>query len=80
MCSTYHNPAEKKKTMSINPTATVSINYTRVPLFPGFFIAERGNGGQTRDETTTADVQVHFEAFRNMSLRSACFIDDAFFW
>jgi len=71
----------KEKTVYINHTATVSINYTsRVPLFPGVFIAEKGDGGEARDETTTVDVQAHFEAFWNVSLRSVCFIDDTFFW
>jgi hypothetical protein len=55
--STHHSPAEKKKTISINHTATVSINYTtRVPLYSDVFMAERGDGSETRDETTTVDV------------------------
>jgi len=31
--------------MSINATATISINYTKIPLFPCVIIAERGDGG-----------------------------------
>jgi len=70
----------KEKAMYINHTVTISINYTRVPLFPGVFIAEKVDGGEARDETTTVDVQAHIEAFWNMSLRFAFFIDDTFFW
>jgi hypothetical protein len=29
--STYHNPADKKKTVSTNHTAIISINYTTTP-------------------------------------------------
>ena len=38
-------------------------------------VGESGSG-----DTTTVDVQKHLGAFLNMSLRSACFLDEVFFW
>jgi hypothetical protein len=46
------------------------------------FIAEEvvGIGGEGSGVTTIVDIQTLFEAFLNMSLRSACCIDEVFFW
>jgi hypothetical protein len=46
------------------------------------FIAEvvYGVGDSKSGDTTTVDVQTLLEAFLNMSLRHAYFIDEAFFW
>jgi hypothetical protein len=51
-------------------------------VFPGVFIVEGvdGVGGKESVDTTAVDVQTLFEAFWNMLLRSACFIDEAFPW
>jgi hypothetical protein len=51
-------------------------------VFSGVFIAEEvdGVGDRGSGDTTMVDVQILLEAFLNMPLRSACFIDEAFFW
>jgi len=48
----------------------------------GVFTAEYvdGVGGKGLRDTTTVDVQTLLETSLNMSLKSACFIDDAFLW
>jgi len=38
-----------------------------------------GVGDKGSRDNTTVDVQTHLEAFVNISLRSASFIDEAFF-
>jgi len=38
-----------------------------------------GGGNKGSGDTKMVDVQTHFEAFLNMSIRSTCFIDKAFF-
>jgi hypothetical protein len=50
-------------------------------VLSGVFTAEEvdGVGDKGLGDTTTVDVQTHLEAFLNMSLRSACFIDEALF-
>jgi len=50
-------------------------------VFSGVFIAEEddGVGDKVSGDTTAFDVQAILEAFLNMSLKSACLIDDAFF-
>ena len=51
-------------------------------MFPGAFRAEEvdavGNKGPR--DTKMVDVQTHLEAFLNMSLKSACFTDNPFFF
>jgi hypothetical protein len=50
-------------------------------VFAGVFIAgEVGVGHKGSGDTTTADVRTFLKAFFDMFLRSACFIDAAFFW
>ena len=50
-------------------------------VFAGVFIAgEVGVGHKGSGDTTTVDVQTFLKAFFDMFLRSACFIDAAFFW
>jgi len=50
-------------------------------VFSAVFITELvdGVGDKESSDNTTEDVQTHLEAFVNMSLRSACFNDEAFF-
>ena len=50
-------------------------------VFSGVFIAEEVDevGDMGSGETTAVDLQTILGAFLNMSLKSACFIDDAFF-
>jgi hypothetical protein len=50
--------------------------------FSGVFTTEEvdGVGDKVSGDNTTVDVQTLLEAFSNMSLRSACFIDEAFLW
>jgi hypothetical protein len=50
-------------------------------VFSGVFIAQKvdGVGGNGSEDTTMFDVQTLLEAFLNMSPRSACFTDEAFF-
>jgi hypothetical protein len=49
-------------------------------FFSGVFVAEEVDwvGDQESGDTTTVDVQTLLEAFLNMSLRSACLIDEFF--
>jgi hypothetical protein len=51
-------------------------------VFSGVLIVEEfdGAGDRGSGNTTMVDVQTLLEAFLNMCLRSACFIDEAFFW
>jgi hypothetical protein len=52
-------------------------------VFSGVFMAEEvdGVGEKVSGDATTVDVRTLLEALFNMSLRSACFIDDdVFFW
>jgi hypothetical protein len=51
-------------------------------VFSGAFIAEQfGAVGDKRPgDTIMVYVQTLLEVFLNMSLRSACFIDEAVFW
>jgi hypothetical protein len=51
-------------------------------VFSGVFVAEEVDGVGDRGSgcTTMVYVQTCIEAFLNMSLRSACFIDEAFLW
>jgi hypothetical protein len=51
------------------------------PVFSGALIAEAVDGVRDKGsgDSTTVDVQTLKEAFLNISLRSACFIDEAFF-
>jgi len=51
-------------------------------VFSGVLIAEEvdGAGDKGSGYTTTDDVWTILEAFLNLSLRSASFIDKAFFW
>ena len=51
-------------------------------MFSGVFRAEEveGAGDKESEGTTMVDVQTLFEAFLNMSKRSACLIDEAFSW
>lgn len=50
-------------------------------MFSGVFVAEEVDevGKKWSGDTTVFDVQTVLEAFLNMSLKSAYFIDDAFF-
>jgi len=50
-------------------------------VFSGVFITEEvdGVGNKGSGDNTVVDLQTGLEAFLNMSLKSACFIDDAFF-
>jgi hypothetical protein len=50
-------------------------------LFAGVFIAAVVDavGYRASGDTVMVHVQTHYEAFVNMSIRSACFIDAAFF-
>jgi len=45
-----------------------------------FTAEDDGVGGKGLADTTTVDVQTLLETSLNMSLKSACFIDDAFLW
>jgi len=49
--------------------------------FSGVFIAEDidGVGDKRSGDTTAIDVDTHLEGFLNVSLKSACFTDEAFF-
>jgi hypothetical protein len=51
-------------------------------VLSGGFIAEEVDGVREKvsGDTTTADVQTHLEAFLNLSVRSTCFTDEAFYW
>jgi len=51
-------------------------------VFPGVFRVEEVDevGDQWSGDTTTVDVQTLLEAFLNMSLRYAYWIDAALFW
>jgi len=51
-------------------------------MFSVIFIAAEvdGVGNKGSRDTKTVDVQTHLEAFLNMSIRSTCFIDKAFFY
>ena len=51
-------------------------------MFFGVFIADEfdGVGDKGLGGTTIVHVQTLLEAFLNISLRSPCFIKDAFFW
>jgi len=51
-------------------------------VFYGVFIAEEVDGVEEKRsrDTRIAEVLTLLEAFLNMFLRSACFIDEAFFW
>jgi hypothetical protein len=51
-------------------------------VFSGVFIAEEvdGVGGKGSGDTTVVEVQALLEVFLNVSLRSACFVDETFFW
>jgi hypothetical protein len=45
------------------------------------FIAEDVDGlEEVSGDTMTVDLQILLEVFMNISLRSACFSDKAFFW
>jgi hypothetical protein len=46
-----------------------------------FYIAEEDDGTEVTGSrnTTTVDIETHFDALLNMSLTFACFIDKAFF-
>jgi len=48
----------------------------------GVFIDEEvdGVGGKESGDTTTVDIHTLLEAFLNMSLGSAGFTEEAFFW
>jgi hypothetical protein len=48
-------------------------------VFSGVFRAEEVEGDK-ESECTMVDVQTLFEAFLNISKRSACLIDEAFSW
>ena len=50
-------------------------------MFSGVFIAEEvdATGDKWSGSTKTIDVQTFLKAFLTMSLRSACFSDEAFF-
>jgi hypothetical protein len=50
-------------------------------VFSGVFIAEEvdGAGDMESGDTKVVDVRTLLEVFLNMSLRSACFTDEAFF-
>jgi hypothetical protein len=51
----------------------------QVPLlFSGVFVVEEVGVGDRAGDTSTVDVQTLLEAFLNMSLRSACFSNEAF--
>ena len=51
-------------------------------MFYRVFVAEEfgKKGGKVLGDTSTDVVQTLLEAFLNMSLRSACFIDETFFF
>jgi hypothetical protein len=51
-------------------------------VFSVVFIAEDvdGVGDKGSGDTTVVNVETLLDAFLNMSLRSACFIDEAFLW
>ncbi len=56
--------------------------YNGLVLCYGVFISEEVDevGVKVSGDTTAVDAQTLLETFMNMSLRSACSIDDAFFW
>jgi hypothetical protein len=58
------------------------ICWFRISLFSRVFIVEEGEGigNKGLGYTMMVDVQTLLEAFLNMSLRSAGFIDEVFFW
>jgi hypothetical protein len=47
-------------------------------VFSAAYIAEEAEGDEKSGDTTTVDVHILFDAILNMSLRSACFTDEAF--
>jgi hypothetical protein len=51
-------------------------------VFSGFFIGEESDGlvDKGSECVTVVDIQTLLEAFLNMPLRSACFIDEGFLW
>jgi hypothetical protein len=64
--------------MSPSPAGSRSSGFCSV--FSGAFIAENvGVGDKGSGDTKTVDVQTFLEAFLNMSLKSAYFIDEVFF-
>jgi hypothetical protein len=67
--------------MWISPSSAGLGSSRSYSVFYGVYIAEEVDGVRDKvsGNTTTVDVQTLLEAFLNMSLRSAFFIDEAFF-
>jgi hypothetical protein len=65
----------------ISPSSAGSGSSVTFPVFHGFFIAEKVDrvGEKRWEDTTMFDAQTLLKALI-MSLRSACFIDEAFFF